>query len=87
VLQLELLKLLPNEVELPPESLDAKVEIFLVTFSLWQAGQVTSPTLLLLSTSSSNGWLHSAHINSKMGIVYSRYKDDQYRLKPEFRCC
>jgi len=55
VLQLELLKLLPNEAELPPESREANVEIFLVTFWLWHAGQVTSLTLLALKTSSSNG--------------------------------
>jgi hypothetical protein len=71
LLQLELLKLLPNEAELPPESREANVEIFLVTFWLWQAGQVTSLTLLALNTSSSNGLPHSAHTNSKMGMVNS----------------
>ncbi len=63
VLQLELEEL-PIENELPPESLEAKVEIFLVTFWLWQVGQVTSAALLLLSTSCSNGWPQSAHTNS-----------------------
>jgi len=46
VLQLEL-ELPPNENELPPDDFEAKVEIFLVTSLLWQAGQVTSPILLV----------------------------------------
>ncbi len=54
VLQLEL-EGLPNEIELPPDRWEAKLEIFLVTFWLWQEGQVTSTTLLLLSTSLSKG--------------------------------
>jgi hypothetical protein len=61
VLQLEAL---PNENVLPPESLEAKVEIFLVTFWLSQVGQVTSAILLLLITSFSKGRPQSAHTNS-----------------------
>jgi hypothetical protein len=54
VLQLELGVLL-NEKELPPDSLEAKVEILLLMFWLSQDGQVTSLIKLLFSTSSSNG--------------------------------
>ena len=46
VSQLEL-ELPSNENELPPDDFEAKVEIFLVTSLLWQAGQVTSPILLV----------------------------------------
>jgi hypothetical protein len=67
LLQLEAGALL-NENELPPESFEAKVEIFFFTFWLWQVGQATSLTELLLRTSSSKGWLQSAHTNSKIGI-------------------
>jgi hypothetical protein len=63
VLQLEL-EALPNENVLPPESLEAKVEIFLVTFWLSQVGQLTSAILLLLITSFSKGRPQSAHTNS-----------------------
>ena len=70
VLQLEP-ELPPNENEPPPDSLEAKVEIFLVIFWLLQVGQVTSSILLLLNTSASNGLPQSAHTNSKMGIVLS----------------
>jgi hypothetical protein len=68
VLQLEAGALL-NEKLLPPAIFEAKVEIFLVTFWLLHAGQTTSLTALALRTSSSNGQPHSAHTNSKMGIV------------------
>jgi len=71
VLQLGLLKLPPNDADTPPENREAKVEIFLVMFWLWQAGHATSPPLLVLSTSSSNGLPHSAHTNSKMGMFNS----------------
>jgi hypothetical protein len=63
---------LPNENALPPDSLDEKVEIFLVMFWLLQVGQDTSPTMLLLNTSFSNGFPQSAHTYSKMGIFYLR---------------
>jgi hypothetical protein len=63
VLQLEL-EVLPNENMPPPEGLEAKVEIFLVTFWLSQVGQVISAILLLLMTSFSNGRPQSAHTNS-----------------------
>jgi hypothetical protein len=53
-----------KENELPPDNLEAKVEIFLVTFWLAQVGQVTSLTLLALNTSCSKGWPQSAHTNS-----------------------
>jgi hypothetical protein len=67
VLQLEAGALL-NENELPPEALEAKVEIFFFTFWLWQDGQTTSLAALLLRTSSSKGLLQSEQTNSKMGI-------------------
>jgi hypothetical protein len=69
-LQLEL-EALPNEYVLPPGSLEAKVEIFLVMFWLLHVEQVTSPILLVLNTSASNGLPQSAHTNSKMGMFYS----------------
>ena len=59
-----LLNEVPNAEALPPDSLEAKVETFLVMFRLLQLGQVTSPILLLLKTSFSNGLPHSAHANS-----------------------
>jgi hypothetical protein len=75
--QLEL-ELLLNKKVLPAESLEAKVEIFLTMFWLWQAGQVTSLILPVLSTSCSNGLPDSAHTNSKMGIFYSGDKISRY---------
>jgi hypothetical protein len=54
----------PNEFEPPPDSLEAKVEIFLVMFWLLQAGQVTSLIFLLINTSASNGLPQLAHSNS-----------------------
>jgi len=60
-----------KENELPPDSLEAKVDIFLVTFWLAQVGQATSLTLLALKTSCSNGWPQSAHTNSYMGMIFS----------------
>jgi hypothetical protein len=70
VLQLELDALLKDNPP-PPDNLDAKVEICFVIFWLWQVGQVTSATLLVLITSSSNGRPQSEQINSKMGMFYS----------------
>lgn len=63
----ELLK----ESELPPDALEAKVDIFFFTCGLPQAGQVTSPTELALRTSSSNGRPHWLQTNSKIGIKIS----------------
>jgi len=65
------LEALPDENGLPPDSLEAKAEIFLMILLLWQSGQVTSPILLVLNTSSSNGLPQSAHTNSKIGMFYS----------------
>ena len=73
VLQLEL-EVLRNGKELPFESLEAKVEITLVIFWLRQEGQVTSPILLVLNTSSSNGLPQSAQTNSKIGMFYSAHR-------------
>ena len=67
VLQLEAGALL-KENELPPETLEAKVEIFFLTFWLWQDGQTTSLVALLLRTNSSKGLLQSEQTNSKIGI-------------------
>jgi hypothetical protein len=67
VLQLEAGALL-NENELPPATLEAKVEIFFLTCWLLQAGQITSFVALALRTSSSNGQPHSSQTNSKIGI-------------------
>ncbi len=62
---------LPSEKLFPPLSLEAKVEIFLVTLLLWQVGQVTSLILFVLNTSVSNGFPHSEQTNSKMGMIGS----------------
>jgi hypothetical protein len=69
VLQLEAGALL-NENELPPDTLEAKVEIFFLMLELWQAGQTTSLVALALRTNSSNGFPHSAQTNSKIGITF-----------------
>ena len=60
-----------REKELPPAALEANIEICLITSELPQAGQITSSTALALRTSSSKGWLHFEHTNSKSGIIYS----------------
>jgi hypothetical protein len=65
--QLEL-ELLPNENELPPDSFEENVEIFLAIFWLSQEGQVTSSILLAFKTSFSNGLPQSVQIYSKIGI-------------------
>jgi hypothetical protein len=65
--QLEL-ELLPNENELPPDSLEANVESFLAIFWLSQEGQVISFILLAFKTSFSNGLPQSVQIYSKIGI-------------------
>jgi hypothetical protein len=75
VLQLDAGALL-NENELPPATLEAKVEIFFLTFALWHAGQTTSLTTLALRTSSSNGFPHSAQTNSKIGITFLLLAND-----------
>ncbi len=69
MLQLEAGALL-NENELPPDTLEAKVEIFFLMLGLWQAGQTTSLVALALRTNSSNGFPHSAQTNSKIGITF-----------------
>jgi hypothetical protein len=60
--------LLPKEREAPPETFEAKVDIFLRTLGLPQWGQVTCSTRLALRNNSSNGWLHSVQANSKIGM-------------------
>jgi hypothetical protein len=72
VLQLEAALLL-NENVLPPLDLDAKVDSFFLICGLPQLGQITSLIALVLRTSSSNGWPHSLHSNSKIGIVLLHY--------------
>jgi len=62
--------LLPNEKEAPPDTLEAKVEIFLRTCGLPQFGQATWSTRLALRSSSSKGRLQSLQTNSNMGIGF-----------------
>jgi hypothetical protein len=61
----------PIEKELPPEILDAKVEIFFFTCALPHFGQTTPSTELKLRTSSSKGFSHCSQTNSKIGIPLS----------------
>jgi hypothetical protein len=68
----EAAELAPNEKPLPPASLDAKVEIFFLTCSLWHAGQNTPLTWLALRTNSSNTFPQSSQINSNSGIDSSK---------------
>ena len=56
------------ETEVPPETFEAKVEIFLLMCWLPQHGHTTSSTALALRTSSSNGSPHSEHSNSNNGM-------------------
>jgi hypothetical protein len=55
----------------PPETREAKVEIFLFTCELPHFGQVTSLIALVLRTSSSKDRLQSLHTNSNRGIKHS----------------
>ena len=61
--------LLPSENDPPPETLEAKVDTFLRTCWLWQAGQVTSFTALALRTNSSNDLPQLVQLNSNKGMV------------------
>jgi hypothetical protein len=61
----------PNEKALPPETFEAKVDIFLETCVLPQSGQVTPSIEDELRTNSSKDSSHSLHSNSKMGIDIS----------------
>jgi hypothetical protein len=61
----------PIEKELPPEILDAKVEIFFFTCALPHCGQITPSTRVELRTSSSKGFSHFSQTNSKIGIDIS----------------
>jgi len=61
-----------------PVILEANFEIFLFTFGLPQAGQLTPSISLALRTSSSKGWPHWVHTNSNKGIASSR-KIDTFR--------
>lgn len=51
--------------------LDANVESFFITRSLWHPGQMTSSMALMLRTSSSKIWPHSSQTNSNKGIPTS----------------
>lgn len=62
-----LLEVEPNEKELPPETLEAKVDTFFFTEPDWHAGQVTWLTPLK-RTNSSKAMPQSLHTNSKIGI-------------------
>lgn len=59
-----------------PATFEANVEIFFLTCTLPHAGQVTPSIALALRMSSSNGWPHSLHWNSKIGIVQLLEKID-----------
>jgi hypothetical protein len=59
----------PRENVAPPELLEAKVETFFFTSTLWQAGQTTPTTTLELRTSSSNCLPHWLQTNSNNGIT------------------
>jgi hypothetical protein len=61
----------PSEKVLPPADLEAKVESFFLIFGLPQVGQLTSLIALELRSSSSKGWLQSAHTNSNKGMSVS----------------
>ncbi len=61
--------LLPSENDPPPETLEAKVDTFLRTCWLWQAGQITSFTALALRTNSSKDFPQSVQVNSNKGMV------------------
>jgi hypothetical protein len=61
----------PSENELPPEILDAKVEIFFLTWTLPHFGHTTPSIKVELRTSSSNDFSHCSHTNSKIGIDFS----------------
>jgi|GEM_PF-6383392 len=60
-----------NEDELPPEALEANVEIFFFIWVLPQMGQVTLSVSLALRSSSSKGWPQCVQLNSKSGINIS----------------
>lgn len=57
-----------DENALPPAILEAKEEIFLYTWWLSQAGQLTS-LVLALRSSSSNSQPQFSQENSKIGII------------------
>jgi len=64
-------ELAPKETELPPDILDANVEICFVTSWLPQVGQITPSITLELRTSSSKGRSQVSQINSNSGIMVS----------------
>jgi hypothetical protein len=66
--------LLPSEKEAPPDTLEAKVEIFLRTCGLPQLGQATWSTRLALRSNSSNGRWQSLQTNSYIGIRFISVK-------------
>jgi len=74
-------ELAPNENELAPEVLEAKVDNFFLIFGLPQLGQFTSAMALELRNSSSKGWLQSEHTNSNKGMIISCSPDWLYQVK------
>jgi hypothetical protein len=64
----------PNEKDAPPETFDAKVESFFFTCGLPHFGQVSPRMASVLRSNSSNGWRHSLHTNSKIGMIGSWWK-------------
>jgi hypothetical protein len=66
-------ELAPNEKEAPPETLEAKVEIFFLTSVLPQLGHFTPSIWLEPNTSSSKLSWHVVHTNSYNGILLPRF--------------
>jgi len=69
----EAAELAPNEKEVPPATLEAKVEIFFFTSVLPQVGHFTPLILLEPSTSSSKSSWHVVHTNSYSGILFTSF--------------
>jgi hypothetical protein len=69
----EAAELAPKEKEVPPDTLEAKVEIFFFTSVLPQVGHFTPSMPLEPSTSSSKSSWHFVHTNSYNGILLTSF--------------
>ena len=67
----EAAELAPSEKEVPPETFEAKVEIFFLTSVLPHLGHFTPSIWLEPSTSSSKSSWHDVHTNSYNGILFT----------------